>query len=171
MAKVEGRERSLLDQLADAVVIDKHSLDECWVEQPDIFWRVSDQLAKANNHRDRLKLERDRVITEVGAEKREDAEAEVERAKKGRVSETAIAREIELDDRVVEARDNYQRAVYQAERWLALKESFQQRSYALKDLSNLHLANYYQTNSGGDRRDNQADEVRRRGGEQRRQRG
>ena len=62
MAKTEGREQSLLDQLGDAVVIDKHNLDECWVEQPDIFWRVCDQLARANNARDKAKLERDRVI-------------------------------------------------------------------------------------------------------------
>lgn len=170
MAGEQRRERSLLDQLADAVVIDKHNLDECWVEQPDIFWRVADQLAKANNARDKAKLERDRVITEVGAELREDHEAAVARAGKGRVNETQLAREIEQDDRVVDARNEYQRLVYQAERWLALKESYQQRSYALKDLSNLHLAQYYQTNSGGDRRDEAANSVRRQAGEQRRQR-
>lgn len=165
MVKEQARERSLLEQLADGVVIDKHELDTCWVEQPDIFWRVCDQLAKANNARDKAKAHRDRVIVEVGAELREAEERRVAKAGKGRVSETALAREIELDDRVVEARSEYQRLVYQAERWQGLKEAYQQRSYALKDLSALHIANYYQTNSGGDRREEAADNIRRKVGE------
>lgn len=162
MAKVadDTRERSLLDQLSDAVIIDKHNLDEAWVEQPDIFWRVSDQLARARNNREKAKLARDQVITTVGAQMREDAEAAVEKAGKGRVSETALSRDIELDDRVQQARADYQRHVYTVDRWEALKESFSQRSYALKDLTGLHIANYYQTNSGGDRREQAAGRVR-----------
>lgn len=168
-AAAERREPTLMEQLADGLHIDKHDLDEAWVAQPDIFWRVCEQLAKANNARDSNKVLRDQVIATVGAEKREDAEAEVKR-KGGRVNETAIAREIELDDRVVEAREQHQRLVHKAERWLGLKESYQQRSWALKDLTSLHLANYYQTNSGGHSRDEAADRNRQAGGQERRER-
>lgn len=159
------RERSLLQQLSDAVVIDKHNLDEAWVQQPDIFWRVCDQLARANNRRDKFKLERDRTIAQVEAEVR----IEYERVSK-RATDRAVTVEVEEDARVVDVRKEYQRLCFEAERWLHLKEAYQQRSYALKDLTGLHLANYYQTNTGSDRRAEAADRNRLAAGEERRTR-
>lgn len=138
----------MLEQLAEARLIDKHNLDEGWVEQPDVFWRVCEELARANHARDAYKHTRDQIVAQAGADIR------VEAVKSGKkMTEASIQRELEDTVEVVAAREHYQQLCYMSERWAGLKETFQQRSYALKDLTALHIANYYQTNSGGERRD------------------
>lgn len=163
--EASANKTALLDALSAALVIDKHNLDEGWVEQPDIFWRVADALAQANYERDTYKGVRDSIIATVDVELRADAQAAGTK-----ITETSLAKEVELDERVRDARVKYQGLCFAAERWQGLKEAFQQRSYALKDLSNLHIANYYQTNSGGERREEAATRARQLGGEERRQR-
>jgi hypothetical protein len=166
--KETTREKPMLEQLADGLEINKHELDEAWVLQPDVFWRVADGLARAISARDAYKLELAEIIANLDAQLR----GEAERAG-AKITETAIARELDLAPKVIDARAQHQRLCHAADRWQALKESYQQRSYALKDLTSLHIANYYQNNSGGaggEARDRVADKNRQGAGEVRRNR-
>lgn len=159
--------KSPFEQLVEALVVDKHELDEEWIRQPDLFWRAASGLAKAIADRDDAKQTLASVRAKLAGDLRE---MHTKASEKFTVD--SIGQEVELEDEVVTARKDFNNAEIMVGRWAALKESFSQRGYTLKGVTELHISNYYQTNSGGSRqaKDQAADENRRRSGEERQQR-
>lgn len=159
---------NLLDELRGALQIDKNDLDSAWIEHPVLFDRVSTQLTLAISLRDGAKLELNDGIAEVDAQIRDELDVK-------KMTERAIEQEINLKPRIKRLRQEYNGLVFKADQWAALKESYQQRSYALKHIVELYVAGYFQSaSSGGAIRsaavDGRAAQVREEAGRERRER-
>jgi hypothetical protein len=130
-----------LKQLEDKLVIDEHALDVALREHPDLFYKVASELALAISNRDEAKQDLDQIEAVVDSELRKAALIGIEK-----VTEKAIESNKNKDKRVVSANDTFLEKRYDAAKWSALKEAYEQRSYALSKLVDLYLANYYSTN-------------------------
>lgn len=141
-------EIELLKELEKAMLIDKDGLDDCLIAQPDLFYRVSKQLVHLVSKRDAAKHYLEVTEAEVDETIRAHArDTERKRADKGekekKVTEGEIRAQISMHEDVVTAHQSLADLTRRAAAWLALKEAYQQRSYVLKDLTALHIANYY----------------------------
>jgi hypothetical protein len=137
---------SLVD-LENGLRIDEHALDEALVQQPDLFYRVSKQLALLISRRDAKKQELAEEEAKADAETRETA-----LKRKDKVTEAEVKSMTRLDPGVIKVSGellHFSRLVGELS---ALKEAFQQRSYVLKDLVGLYVAGYYGSNQDGSSR-------------------
>lgn len=152
--------KSFLGDLEDALRFDKNHMDDALIEQPDLFYRVSREYASAISERDGLKLE----IAELAAELDKSIREEAARMQT-KTTETGIQNEIASTPKMADMKRKYAGVAHQADRWLALKEAYQQRAYALKDLAGLWVAGYFTNSSAGaarsDAKARQADDIRR----------
>lgn len=126
------------EQLEDSLQIDIHALEEVNRRNPELLYEVGKRLAALLSDRDQAKNDLKLVEAEVDAEIRHDAA--VERVK---LTEAMVASRVRTNNRVVEARDtlfDLEREYNKAE---ALLESFKARRYAIDNLVQLHLSNYY----------------------------
>lgn len=145
MPKVsDAPEGGLLRELEAGLKIDKNDLDEAWIKHPDLTYKVGEQFALAISNRDALKLT---IGEETAALDQQFRRQAAEAGEK--VTETAIAKQIEGSQRMITLKQQYGQACYKADQWLALKEAFTQRSYALKYLVELYVAGYFASSSGG----------------------
>lgn len=136
--------RIAVDQLEEGLQIDEHALDDALVRQPDMFYRVSKHLALLTSKRDAKKQE----LSEEEA--RADAEfRNVAHKQKDKTTETELKNMIRLDRAVRKVSDELLALNRKVGEVSALKEAYQQRSYVLKDLVNLYIANYYSSNNDG----------------------
>jgi len=147
--------------------IDQDNLDECLVEQPGFFYHVAEEVANANARRDTLKLELEELMAEEDGKLRSAAARAEEK-----VTEASIQNHLRTLPTVQAAQRKYLAARTQSESWAALKEAYSQRSYMLKELVALYLANMH--NLGVERgaisaRGQLADAARARGEDQRRE--
>lgn len=110
-------------------------LDDCLVEQPIYFHDVADAYAEAMARRDEAKLELKDTIAEMDQALRKKYYAE-----ELKVTETALEKQL----RTLPKLQTLERAVLdltaEAEKWLALKEAFHQRSYMLGHLVGKHIS-------------------------------
>jgi hypothetical protein len=125
-------------ELEEGLQIEEHALDEAIQEGPDLFYEVSKEYALTISRRDAMK----QTIDEL------KAEADIEIRREGRdngdkVTEKEIEARIRAHKPVVKAYSEYLRLSELAGQLGALKEAYQQRSYALKELSNLWVAGYF----------------------------
>jgi hypothetical protein len=127
-----------IKKLEAKLAINEHALDVALREHPDLFYKVAVELALAISNRDEAKQDLEETEAEVDMELRKDAAL---------ISVKTTEKEIEsnkkADKRVKSANDRFLAERLNAARWTALKESFEQRSYALSKLVDLYLANYY----------------------------
>lgn len=148
---------ALIADLEGSLKIDQHALDEALIQQPDLFYRVSKELTLAVSRRDLAKQELEELIAELGNDVRVTAVRNEEK-----VTEGGIKEKVTMDNSVKRAERemlSHSRIVGQL---TALKDAYVQRSYMLKDLAGLYVANYY-TDSAGSGRDPNA--VKNRAGE------
>jgi hypothetical protein len=150
-----------LADLRSKLGIDEHSLDMALREHPDLFYEVASQLALAVSNRDEAKLDLEEVEAEVDKELRRAAAINDDRT-----TEKEIESNKKIDKRVKIANDKLVKEKYNAAKWTALKDAYEQRSYALSKLVDLYLANYYSQNpeksSGNAKyRDAQVDRIKR----------
>jgi len=150
----------LLEDLEDGLQIDEHALDEALQQQPDLFYRVSKHLAVLTSRRDAAKMsvaeaeaQADGLIRrEIQKQLDVDARA-AEKKKSGSRRPENTVQAIEamkrLDPDVQDAMDDFLALNAAVGQFGALKEAFQQRSYVLKDLVSLYIANYYSDKSEG----------------------
>lgn len=117
------------------LAIEVHDLDECLMQQPELFEHVARAYVEATAERDALKLDLDEAEAAADAVIRADADD-----KKERITEAAIKQRLTLHPTVKDLNRALLQAKADADSWLALKESFQQRSYMLKELVALHLS-------------------------------
>jgi hypothetical protein len=126
------------DRAAAGLRIDEDDLDRCLVDQPGLFFQVAEALAYANSRRDGLALQLKELKAEIDQDIRETAERH-----KQKTREEGIKNQIMLAPEVRKMERAYLDACTYADKVQAMKESYQQRSYALKDLVAKQLGELY----------------------------
>ncbi len=121
--------KSELENLRSQLQIDKDDLDTCLVEQPDLYYHVAENYVNAVARRDAVKLSIEQVTAELGEQMRKAAAAREEK-----LTESAITRKIADTPRLQEMEEQYLSLRLEADKWQALKEAFQQRSFMLREL-------------------------------------
>lgn len=134
-----------IDELREYLEIDKHNLDREIQRQPSLFFKVSDAYVSAAARRDFLKEEVSRTQSRLYAKHRRRFEKEGTKA-----TEAQVNASVQSDEAYKEAVDKHILAREKADAFQALKESFHQRSYMLRDLVALHIAGYYERASVDD---------------------
>lgn len=142
---VRGERKDVIGEFRAGLMIDKHAIDDELVRGPQRFNDVCDALALAISRRDAAKDEL--KVTEAEVDKVVRAVYADDETKK-KPTETQVANEVLLHRDVRDARQNLLDCQEQVERLGAMKESYTQRSYAIKDLVSLHLASYFGQTEG-----------------------
>ncbi len=119
--------------------INKAALDDEVIQQPSLLFAVSEACAEATARRDKLKEQLATVDAELDFEIRESAVV--------KFTDTAIKAQIQIHKDHTVAFKNYLAAKQQADVLSALKDAFQQRSYGIRDLCQLFIANYFEESS------------------------
>ena len=114
--------------------IDKDDLDEALVEQPDLYYHVADAYVTAVAERDAAKLDLEQATAELDKQFREAAAAAEEK-----MTETSLQRKIATTPRIMTLERDMLRYRVDADRWQALKEAFQQRSFMLRELVAMYV--------------------------------
>lgn len=130
------------ERLRSMLRIDKHDIDNEIEKQPSLFFEISQEVTASAARRDYLKEQLQRVDAKLDSKYRRKAVKQ-----NTKFTESQIAHMIILDDEHVEAANALIDARQHADTLQALKESFHQRSYMLRDLSSLFIANYYERSS------------------------
>jgi hypothetical protein len=133
------RYRDLSDaQLEERLRIDRFHLEEVCCEHPELFAEVANRLARLISWRDEAKQNLKEAESNFAAKSRHDAEESGEK-----VVEKRIESETLLDPGVRAVRDKMSQLDLKVGLAAALKEAFHARSYAIRDLIQLYIANYY----------------------------
>lgn len=127
-----------IEELKSYLRIDKHNLDKAIEEQAEMFYFVAEGSALAGSVRDQIKYELDTLISDTYLTTRLVA------AEQGRkITETLLEQEVAQDKEVQKMKEKYLDVKAEAETWLALKESFAQRGYMLRELASLYVSGYF----------------------------
>ena len=121
-----------IKKLKDGLRIDEHSLDTALRDHPDLFYDVSLALALAISNRDEAKQNLEEIEAEVDIEIR----AETARLNE-KTTETQITSLKKIDPKVKTANDKFLAEKLNAANLTALKEAYEQKSYALSKLVEL----------------------------------
>ena len=127
-----------IEYYVNELAIDKFNLDDCIEKQAGLFNEIAVSLAEAISHRDYLKKDYEDVQAEVAAEVRHEAK---EAAKK--MTDKAVTECVAEDKDVKTAYSDLLSAKRDVDLWAAVKESFLQRSYMIKELAQLYIAGYF----------------------------
>lgn len=117
--------------------INKQHLDDEVIQQPSLFYEVSEAFALAAAERDALK---DRIAT-IDAELDAEIRTTLGDAK---VTEAMVKNKVQANSKHETAFEEWLKAKENADLLGALKEAFQQRSYMLRDLCTLHATGYFE---------------------------
>ena len=131
-----------IDALRAGLKIDKLALDEELIRQPSLFYEVSEAVTAAIAHRDFLKDE----LASIDAALDGVARAKLDKMH-DKVTEAMVKGFIQTNPKHEKAFADYCKAKTEADQLLALKEAFHQRSYMLRELCSLFVANYYERSS------------------------
>ncbi len=133
------------DPLADAVsklTIDKHGLDDELIRQPMLFFDMANLSATATAERDYAKEQLGLKDAELGSKWRKKLE------KRGERTTIQLIEECVLTDSVhIKYSEKYIESKEYCEKCYAMKESFQQRAYMLRELVSLYISGYYATSA------------------------
>lgn len=133
--------KEFIEAQEEGLAIDENALEEELQNQVPSYYEVSKRFAEAESRRDaakhHLKVVEARVDDEIRRLAKEAGE---------KLTEVALAARLMTDEAVTQANNLYLDASAAYRDLLALKEAFTQRSYMLKELVALWIANYY----GGD---------------------
>lgn len=126
------------NELRENLRIDEDDIDRCLVQQPDYFFQAADAFALANSQRDTIKLQLKELIAQLDQDLRKKALDDQER-----ISEAQLTNRITTLPKVKELNQKLLQAARIADRCEALKESYIQRSHALRDLNSSAIARQY----------------------------
>lgn len=127
-------------EIKEYLIIDKNRLDREITQHPELLFRVCEAYIEAAAERDARKEMLAMVDAELDAEIREELKDE-------KVTEAMVKNRIQVHQKHVDAWSSFVEAKQQADVLNALKESFVARGYMLRDLAQLHIANYWENNS------------------------
>ncbi len=136
---------SKIERLRKYLEIDKYELDREIQQQPSLFFEISEASVKAAARRDYLKEQLANVDAKLGTKHRRVIEKSGTRA-----TEAVVNAAVNSDPEHAKASERYIKAREKAALYDSLKEAFQQRSYLLRDLSALYIAQYYERASISD---------------------
>jgi len=129
----------MINDLKQYLKIDKLALDEELTQQASLLYQISEEYAVAVGERDGLK--------ESLAIEAAKADQRAREQLGDKATEPKVKALVTLDEQRIAANGKYLDAKYQADALEALKDSFQQRGYMLRDLAQLYISNYYTTDS------------------------
>lgn len=139
--KLDDELKDLLDWYKESLKLDKHDLDNCCINQPEIFEKVSSDLARYTSLRDEAK----RSVVDLEA----SVDVELRKASSDKkITERELAALVRVDVRVQEAHDTLAYRTYVVARLAALKEAFEHRRAMIKELVVLHQLGYWGDTSG-----------------------
>jgi len=144
-------------ELRSKLVIDKDKLDDCLAEHAELFLQVADAYSFAVARRDDIKHEIEVTWAEEADKLREDAA----RAKE-KMTKDALNEQLELNPRIIRLKGEQRQAEKLMGTWGPLKESYQQRSYMLRELGPVYVGRLFGSNSmrfGGDIKQQVAERV------------
>lgn len=139
----DGEHTGTFTQLKAAVAIDKNDLDTCLVEQPDLFYRVSEAYTMARSLQDEIKYDITKLTAELGAQFRSAASDD-----KKPPSVEAVNHMINNSPKMVDLQKEMLVASTTVGKWAALKEAYDMRASALKSLTQLFSSNYFTVQTG-----------------------
>lgn len=117
------------------LAIDRTDLDRCLMEQPEVYYHVSRAFTQAVAERDAFKL----TLEERQAQADQDIRAAALRNDE-KLTEASIQNKLKTMPEIQELRHEYMDKCKEADDWQALKEAFQQRSFMLRELVALFIA-------------------------------
>lgn len=118
------------NELRENLRIDEDDIDHCLVAQPEYYYMAAEAVALATSRRDTLKLQRDETIAELDQAIRRKA-LEDDR----KITEGQISNELKTLPKVKEINRQYVEACKVVDEAVAMKESYHQRSYMLRELN------------------------------------
>ena len=127
-----------IDAFRESLKVDKHNLDAMLMEQPMLQQHVSEMAAEVSSMRDSAKERLSRVDAQVAKKLRNQLMIE-----EGKVSEARIDREVPLTKEHKEAFFIYNELVALSTKWDALKDTFRNRAFVIRDFVSLYTANYF----------------------------
>lgn len=143
MAKKRRKLVDPVEELRENLRIDKHALDEEIELQPVYLDRAHSLWAEAKKKRDLAREEQRRVDGELY----EIYAKELEKENKKKPTNAQIDAQLNQDEDHIAAREEYKDAQVKADELEGITEAFKQRGFLLRDLVQLHVVNYYDTNS------------------------
>lgn len=133
-----------LEEFTPELRIDKYRLDDEIAKQGDLYYRASARCAEAISYRDRAKHELAVIEAETAQELRtRNAEAGE------KTTESGVKEAVTLDKRVKQAVLRHIAWDRTAREWSAMQSALDQRSKALRDMSQLYVAGYFTVTSAG----------------------
>lgn len=144
----EARRRPAIDgTLAECrafLSIDRDDLDSCLMEQPEVFYRVAQAFTLAQAERDSIKLDLTEAQAELGVQFRKQA-----LEKEEKLTEDGLKQKLSMAPRIQKLERQLLDASASANEYGALKESFQQRSFMLRELVALKITQRRDEDSAG----------------------
>jgi hypothetical protein len=129
-----------VDEFKRYLVIDKNNLDDEVTHQSELFFRVAEAYAAAAAERDTLKEMLATIDAQLDAIIREELEGD-------KFTEAMVKNRIQVHPNHKAAFDSFLEAKQKADVLGALKDAFHTRSYLLRDLCQLALANFFETSA------------------------
>lgn len=128
----------LRDQYRGFLSIDKLALDECLMEQAEIYSKVAEAVATAEAERDAAQLEFEELQADLDQAVRKKAAD-----KKERLTDATVRQLLPTMPKVQALSRNLLDKKREAKLWRALEKAFEQRADMLKKLVDLHLRSTY----------------------------
>lgn len=120
------------------LVIDKNNLDLMCVQQPQLFYEVSEAYCSTVSKRDEAKEDVITADAEVACSIREQAE------KSGKkITEAFLQQQVSTSKEHFDTMGVYLASKLEVEKLAALKDAFYQRANMIRDLCSLYAANYF----------------------------
>lgn len=129
-------------ELRQALEIRIEDLDECLMGQAELFLQAAEAYAVAVSERDalKMKLEEEEAAASEGLRVEHARRNSLEKAKGERLTDTAVSQKVMLKPEIADLQERVLKAKATAEKWLAMKEAYQQRSFMLRELTARQLA-------------------------------
>lgn len=137
---------------SELLEIDRDSLDSALIEQPQLIQEVGERFVEAVSERDYLYDEVSRVDANLDSDVRADLEEELGK----KPTEAMVSSSIITHDDHIEIKDKYLQSKKDAEAWRILRDSFMERSKALRELGNLYMSGYFAIDSVSDDKEGNA---------------
>jgi len=119
----------------DRLSINPDNLNEGLEEQSGLYYDVANAYAEAVAQRDAIKLDLEEKSAEIDQATRKKAEAE-----EAKITEAGVQQAIRMHKDIQALQRTFLDAKAAADSWGAMKEAFQQRSFMLREIVQLTLA-------------------------------
>jgi len=127
-----------IEELKEFLVINKNRLDEAIEQQAEVFYHVAEGTANAISLRDQIKYELETLVSDTYLSIRLEASNEGRK-----ITEVLLENEVTQDKEVQRMKEKHLAVKTEADKWLALKESFTQRGYMLREMASLYVSGYF----------------------------